>query len=863
MPVERRDIGSTIGPGNFGSRGVPLGFTPQKKGPDLGRLVNALGVGLKAVSDSADEGERKVATEAELATRKAWAENASIRPGESPMEHKDRINSAVAAVRTKYEERDRGWKAELTHAENTSLQAVDRVQTEKRAHRVRNEISLLRKNNPGLTTEEYMTQVDKLMEDGFLSIDHVSKEDKVRYLKEVNTHALNEIGAMTQMGEAVRRETALKDSASSSFGITVDKLGTRLGVSVDQANDSIEHFDNFHTNYDKVSKQVNSDVSDNAQDVYNKALAISNGNKQQAMDEALKYTISVAKATGRPDIIDAVAKRSLNKDGTNLSRFHSKQLFAAKEQIEAQRERTRRSLVQEQHDSFVAGNTKQYNSTKLEVGSQVDMALNNPDNVDEIRNAEKKVQEHMEQVYNDFSEGKYRGNEAQANRMLDYLRTARKTMARTTGTAEGNEMLLEGMASSNWTKRDHYKWVDKLSPENKQLSWDLIQDELSLDKQMIQTNQQIAATEKHMHAVKAQGETLGKFTARASKDKAFIAAMASEDTQGAFGNLEPINIPSPQEYAASYNSEFKFNMLQLQKKINAESKANGEPVRFPTIEEQQEVLENLDKKYDKMFQDSQSVIDSYRNEQHRQSGIKDIIEGESQVEDGEIKRGADISNPGQIIPKDQVPVRVERINEAIEEARSGTINAGNTGQIYEGYDLGLATEDDVKTALIVDTRHKNFKTPSEFMEYVSERVALDLTDPSAKTFLKEVLRRGFEKQGILKRRISNSILEERPEDFTKRGGRGSHLYTVGGESSSNQLGDKTMGKIMEAALEDSQLLTRPGLTKFLDQYPFNTWPNANNEDMTEQEVEAERIKLRDEEVERMMKVLTKMKKNSK
>jgi len=820
MPIERRDIQGAIGPGNFGSRGAAIGVRQQGKGPDLSRLLSAIGTFSEAASKDAAADQQKAMTAAELETQQAIFDNRVKNKGETDADHRTRIDGAIAGVRSKYENREKGWQENLFGPEDKTLNVIDNIHVLSRTKSLKEQMSIFRQNNPGLSSDEYAAQVSKMMGTAFTELQHVTDESKTYFLENANKHAVNEMNAMNQANIERLKVQTLAENQSVTFDLSITDTGDILGVSTAEANDSMEKNEEFHRNFDIRGKQLTNIYAEDMRGVYNRALAATNGDKIQATNSALNYALSIAQETGRPEILDTLRKVMLNKD-TSLSRFHSKQIAEAQRSIEIQVESTRRHLQSAQQNRLNTGNAKQYNTLKVQFAS-LDSILGDDADPELLASTEQDLKRNRDSIMADFVAGKYKGNERQAAIMMDYLNGVEKTMARTHGTAQGNEEFLKGMANGQWSKADHYQWVERMSPENKKRSWDFIQKEMTFDKRQIENELDLEKLER-TQAINTQVDAnFTKWNVAHNTDTRFIKQMASP-AEGQFGQLGALQLPSPAQIREGMNFEVQRALMQLQGDIFK----TGES-RYPTIEETNQALEPVLKKYDQLFDQRQRIIDTYRDANQRTQELQ-----ESGVSQDDI----------QAIPQDVSAADATRLIDSVQKARTGEISFGETSNIYEAATRGMAGLDDVKTALIVDIKNTDFENVSDIYEFIFSKWAPDLTDGDQLNAMAEVLRRGFERKEIP---YENFLTHDgiRELAYPKR-----VTGMTGGPNASNVL-DNTPGNILAKALKDNELITRGGLKRFLKRYPFNT--------MSEDPKERERLV--NEEIEKIQKILGEMNK---
>lgn len=809
MPVERRDIGSTIGGGNFGSRGTPLGYSAPRKGPDLGRLVNSLGALGKHLKDDANEEENKVASEAELETHKAILENMRPRDGESNSEHKKRIDAAVDRVRTKYDTRDKSISASLFVKDDLALKAIDRVQTERRAHRIRNEISLIRRNNPHQSTEEFMAQVDSIMNDGFAGLSHVSKEDKIAFLKEVNSHALNEIGIMRDIGEKNFQENGLRELEGASFELTMDKLGTAIGVSAEQANDSLDKFREFHTNFSFNEKQLTADLSDNMQDVYNKALAITGGDKKRSQDQALAYAVSVAKTTGRPEVLDHLANTKIDGSGTKLNRYYAKQVAAIKEDIAKQVEVTRDYLTKKENLRIREGNKSQLDSAYVEYQSMIQRVVSDPHNFDTLTEANKTIKDHRQKIFDDFNLGRFKGNEAQAGDMLKLINAMESTLNAKEGNIESVTAFRVGMFNGEWSIEDHHKYAPGLTKADAAKSFEFIKPQIMAKDEATKAHLANLAFKRKAALNRPSTDFLQKFDSwyesNKTRIKAFEAIPESSEIYKALGHK--FNVADVKALRQNMQGELQEIALEL-----SERTWNDE-TRPPTVEEYHEAGKSVIDKYQKYLDNKTKEFEQY-DKAYQIKGI----------ETGETKEGKGIQDSLEKASKNPFGSAIE-------------LSPEDVNNIYEGAKLRMATPDQVKVALVQDLRNNAPKLNklSDVIQFVADRYAFNVKDEQSMSFMREVLGRAFEgaeQEMVDYQAMLPGVVPEggKISGGTKLPGGGfldmevdtsDANFKTKTKPGSYELGDETFGKALGDLFFSEDIFSEKGIRAFLGKYPMN------------------------------------------
>lgn len=809
MPVERRDIGGTIGGGNFGSRGTPLGYSAPRKGPDLGRLVNALGSLGKHLKDDAQEEENKVASEAELETRRAILENMRPLKDESDIDHKKRISTAVGEVRNKYANRDRSVTSELLLKDDLALKAIDRVQTESRAHRIRNEISLLRKNNPNMSTEEFMEQVDSLMNDGFAGLSHVSKNDKIAFLKEVNSHALNEIGIMSAIGEKNFQERGLQELEGSSFELTLDKLGTALGVSAEQANDSLDKYKEFHTNFSFNEKELLPQLSDNMQDVYNKALAITGGDKKRSQDQALAYAVSIAKTTGRPEILDHLANTKIDGSGTKLNRYYAKQVLAIKEDIAKQAVVTRDYLTKKENQRIYEGNKQQIDSAFVEYQSMLNKVATDPHNFDTLTEANKTLKDHRQKIFDDFNAGRFRGNEGQAGDMLKLLNAMENTLNAKEGNLDSVTAFRVGMFNGDWTIDDHNKYAPGLTKADAAKSFEFIKPQIMAKDEATKAHLANLAFKRKAALNRPAVDFMQKFDtwyeSNKTRIKAFEAIPENSEIYKALGHR--FNVADVKDLRQRMQGELQEVALELSEKTWNEEQ------RPPTVEEYHEQGKSVIEKYQKYLDGKTKEFDEY-DKAYKTGGALT----------GETPEGKAIQDSLEKASKNPFGRAVE-------------LSTEDVNNIYEGARLRVASPDQVKVALVQDLKNNAPKLNklSDVIQFVADRYAFNVKDEQSMSFMREVLGRAFE--GAEQEMVDYQAMLPGvvPEGGKITGGTklpgGGFLdmevdttnadFRTKTKPGSYELGDETFGKALGDLFFSEDIFSEKGIRAFLGKYPMN------------------------------------------
>ncbi len=828
MPIDRINIGKSVGPGGASSRSAASAFNPHgNDGPDLGRLLGALGKGMKTLEKVSDDGQQREMDEAEVEIRSVMLKTENERQaGESPEDHRSRLDGEISKVRDKWANRDRGFLDNMFQKDDKALDTVDSIHAQSKSLDLRHTLTLLRTQNPHLTTEEYMQKAGNIMEKGFSELGHMGTKHRRDFLRSVNDHTLSEVKTMAAQAEKTDQNLNLQKNFSTAYAMQEDTIGTALGTTPEEANKNLESFTKFHNNWEANKEGMTAGILGSAKQVYANALVISRGDKIKASEQALTFAISIAERTGRPEILDAVADMPLGDqaNGRSLRKFYAKQIDDTKKMV-AQNVVKREHSLQNKKDSMTASKNKQhYEHLTSSIDEQVAPAIQSGD-PEAVEGAFDEVRYRISEHQKALASGQYLGNEAHGKRVSDYLYSTERMMIREEGKPEARERLAIGLANRTWSIDDHNKWAPSLSPEDKAKSFEKIKPLLELDQEA-RSNIRILEKQRHLSVV-----------------------------------TRPV-----QSFVNTWSHELDSNKAAVDA-INKNPDIYGAAITDPAQLKAQMMFDINDIEGDlalsKYYEDG-----TQPTEQERRDALKPTVDKYMKAMDAEKKR---IDEAAGKLEKDQLDspdseIR-QRIDPAIQKAESGEeLTNEEVDAVLEGAPLGLTNIKQVQSALVNGIRNNDFKSPSEIFSYIADRYAFDLSSPDGKQFVRTLLERGMQdktlnnrikslKPGINQKEYEALGLEITEDDYII------HETTTGG-GSMESLNVHNAGQVLSRALEDNELVTREGLRSFFESNPFNTL-DFNSKGMSATEQEAERKRLVEAEIDSIIKIFDKVNKKNK
>ncbi len=782
MPIDRINIGKSVGPGGASSRSAASAFNPHgNDGPDLGRLLGALGKGMKTLEKVSDDGQQREMDEAEVEIRSVMLKTENERQaGESPEDHRARLDGEISKVRAKWANRDRGFLDNMFQKDDKALDTVDSIHAQSKSLDLRHTLTLLRTQNPHLTTEEYMQKAGNIMEKGFSELGHMGTKHRRDFLRSVNDHTLSEVKTMAAQSEKMDQNINLQKNFSTAYAMQEDTIGKTLGTSPAEASKDIDAFNRFHENWDANQEGMTAGIVSSTKQVYDNALVISNGNKIKASEQALTFATSIAERTGRTEIMDAVATMPLGDktNGRNLQKFYAKQIDDSKRNVEIQRYQTRNALISKQNSMFEAQNKQQLDAWSNDVDSKIITAVGENATEEGIQESYDLLVRYKKELANQESSGLYKGNQGQAKRLRRMLLAADKMLINERGTEEAREAFLHGMDSGSWNLDKHLKWAAKLDPEHKARSYEHVKAERLRREDFTQL---LISDEKINRSELSQGPIT------ALTDDWSVLMNRHADTVDWVNKLKDGTEPIMTTKELKHKMEYDVSKARRTLRNQTEKEEN----RSPTDAEVREVVEPIIKKHK---EDALKESDRLRSMIPKLD--KAAIEDETSPESKEFSELLGKADSGNTM--------------APEDIKKMTEYASKGGKVNPSQITGMAV-----------SHLKNqgdFHKLSDVFKELTSVMDFDLANPEHKQMVRVILEKAFENKSFL--RMGNGHIDPdtgKPvlEEINETG-------TLGNISPGN------LGIRMSKALEDNKFLTEEGLTEFFKTIPWGTKPTKSN-----------------------------------
>lgn len=457
MPVQRQDIGAEVGPGNFGSRGTPLGLTPFRKGPDLGRLMNSLGLlaqtGKQAIQD--DQAEDTRAAELEI-------NEAMVRNLDKPQQMQDEID----AIRNKY--KDPGFLAETFGLGNPALQAVDDiVARDKMSIETVRSIGNLHSDMKGRAPEEIAGATNELLQKQFDQMQDMTPESRLEFLKRVNPYARDMYEKSKNDYRIAQEELQKKEINSTGYEESITGIETWTGKNIDQVRDSAKEWEEYDVNYGLNRDKIHAKVFKDMRNVYERILGSTKGDTIVAAEHAWQHLSTIAQDSGRPDLLElGKAELSRNGDGRSLSGLYAKEIASLKNKLEVDKANMLIRFGKQEEQRIEGANTANLDTLRANLADMTTAIENSTgqqqaDLRDEfIIHARKS----LKQLSDDRYKGKYEGNDALYDKQNFEIRSALAKVIRERGDSRVEAEFKTKLASGALTHSDLIRMMPKLGP---------------------------------------------------------------------------------------------------------------------------------------------------------------------------------------------------------------------------------------------------------------------------------------------------------------------------------------------------------------------------------------------------------------
>lgn len=370
MTIQRQSIKSGIASGNFGRAGTPLPSVRQSSGPDLSRLAQSLGVGIKSV---VGEIQRE-----DTAAAKAAVQEAIQKTQHSTPEERAQV---LNTVRDQFDDQNLFMK--IFTDENPAVKVMDEVTGMSKALETKNALLAASAQNKHLPLEEQQEIQRKILEEASVFSKGISEGTHRAYLNSIHNAALQiddqttaawnkktESEAVAQISDTFYREA--NDLMSSLNQTTVEGMSSDLDT-FQAGRDSIQN--------NLIGNKVN--IAKRAQDMFNKILTRTRGNKEAAGAATVDMVTTLARQYHTPELLDVLHDKSVQ--GANkspLGTFYSKQIQQAKTSIHDGIVRKKTSLEAKAQQQERQAAVADYNQTAMSLSAKHDEWKDDPENTE-------------------------------------------------------------------------------------------------------------------------------------------------------------------------------------------------------------------------------------------------------------------------------------------------------------------------------------------------------------------------------------------------------------------------------------------------------------------------------------------------
>lgn len=714
MP-ERRNIGAALGAGNFGSSGTPLGLTPQKQGPDFGRLLSALGV---AAKDKATVDQQRDVSAAELAIREAHLKTKAKLKGETPDQHRARKREAVQDVRKRFSDQSIFMKA-FTN-ENVAVKAADELNGRLRAQEYKNSASELYHSMKDASLTERQAALNEMMFKESSQLRAMSDATHKSFIKNIADFTLG----LHDKIEVDTAERAKQKALVANFNThTLESVGgvETLGErTVEQINDNLDDFNAFHTNIDANSEEFIEGLRTQAIDVFRKNLELTNGDRVSAGKQTSDFLVSMAKRYNRPEVLD-IGSKPFDSSGTTLEQFHGALFEDTRAQVTSARARQAEQLRTKQLQDTKRTSQAQYSDTLGQVSRVVDAAVSSEDPT-LTHEAFGQIEELQEELRKGGAAGDYRGNEVHYQGMMKMLNYHRSLLISSDGIPE-NEDEFNRLVHTREFNLDAYNRISHgLSDKTKNVAKGLIAEEV----------RNLNAADAKRRTLEAQAHNFERYEPMNDA----IQQFANWKANPVHAQSIKAALASGKDLSGLDTSDLQRRVQRAQQKFEADilrkARETGQPPVLPTAAELAEVSQPIVDDYMKQFTQFTTQVST------QTGGIKKRME-EELIKSRLVKSEDDVAKFNKVISEvahDNVFFDKTHTNEEVQ-------------MVYQAAEAGLAPKKAVKNALIADLRNtyasnfgvanNNAVTPTQLLNHISKVIEFDPGNPNDVETMADIL----------------------------------------------------------------------------------------------------------------------------